>query len=735
MVLFCTACFVASIGLVSRAVAQSPTNIGDGDQQQSDGSPDTAEHARRLDTVQVTARKRTESALDVPSSVAVVTADQIEQLHVTRLADLNGYIPSLLVTDGGGPGQTSVMLRGIPTVGPAAVVGTYLDESPVGSSNNLSAASLFVLDLLPDDIDRIEVLRGPQGTLYGASSLGGQLKYITAEPDLNAASGHFRSGLSWLSASNGYAQDTAFNFNAPLIPDQLAMRLSLANNRLPGTIDNVADSRRDINNGRQGSERLAVRWKPSDDVDVKLNFLRQNIDEHDNNFIVVDPVTNKPLFGDGETQKLVEEPFKKLVDYQAAVVDWDLHWADFVSATSHSRLTTRSTTDTTSTYGSSLGVPAGISAFYLYLGLDKWTEELRLSSKQGSRFDWLVGVFYTIERSRNAQRLTAEDLAHESIPGVDPLLSAQLPSIYKEEALFADVTYHLSDSIDITAGLRHARNQQHFHQDVNGGIIAPLGVNYGASKEGVTTFVLSPSYRLDGRAMLYARVASGYRPGGPNIAIPGIPPFVKSDTLVSYELGFKSTLAADHALIDAAIFDVEWKDIQYSEVTSTGLTYFANAGAARTRGFDVSANYSFAHGAFLQFASSYTTAVITSGLGQGSPLPNVPRWVASLTGDWDFPLAKQWSGRLAGGYTWYSERETGLEGSPLNHRLPNVTQANVSVAFYRAPWEIQVFAKNVFDQRTYVGMTDVVNLATGNVTVFANTPTPRMIGIEVEYKF
>ena len=171
---------------------------------------DANREANNLEEVVVTAQKRSENLQDVPASVSAVGEDQLARLHVTQLNDYAAYMPGINVTGGGSPGQTMITLRGIAPVGPGSVVGTYIDETPLGASSNYARATEFGLDLMPYDIERVEILRGPQGTLYGAGSMGGLLKYVLRDPSTEEL--ELRAGLEAFDVA--HAQDTGWGARA-----------------------------------------------------------------------------------------------------------------------------------------------------------------------------------------------------------------------------------------------------------------------------------------------------------------------------------------------------------------------------------------------------------------------------------------------------------------------------------------------------------------------------------------
>jgi outer membrane receptor protein involved in Fe transport len=474
----------------------------------------SADRAEKLQDVTVTANKRVENARDVSASISVVGSEQLENRHVTSLIDLAGSLPGVQIETGGTPGQTNLSMRGIPALRVSSVVGTYIDDTPLGSSSSFAAGSRFQLDLLPYDIDRIEVLRGPQGTLYGASAMGGILKYVMKEPDLQTLSGAVGGGASRISGASSAGWDTRATVNVPLIKGELAVTASVSQNDTPGWVDNVVTGQNDVNKVSQKSGRLALRWEPTRAVSVKLSAMHQATNADDTGIILLDPVTQAPMYGSDKTNTVYAQPFSNSVDYYSATLNWDLGRYDFTSATSVSRTSTHYVKDNTAIYGPVLagyGVMNGRSALFLDLHLDKATQEFRFASKAGGQVEWMVGAFFTNESSANEQLLTAKSANDGTLPGLDPLLKVHLPTSYKEAALFGDLTYKLTDSVDLTGGLRYAHNTQSFAYGISGAGAAQQGLsdNSGGASEGVTTWMLSPRFRLSPDSMVYLRATGG----------------------------------------------------------------------------------------------------------------------------------------------------------------------------------------------------------------------------------
>ena len=704
--------------------------------------------AKTLDTVIVTANKRVENIRTIPAAVSVVSAVELDNLHATQFTDYAAYIPGLQFTSTGTPGKTQIALRGIAPISSGTTVGTYIDEIQVGSSSLYQAATNFQLDLLPYDISQVEVLRGPQGTLYGAGSMGGLVKYVTRKPDLSETEFNVGGGLSDVEGAGDRGWDMRFGANLPLATDKLGLRVSYAHNEYPGFIDNAVDGRKDINGGLQESFRAALLLQATDDVSVELTALGQRIDSDNNAYVALDPVTQQPKFGDLTNSVWVDEPFEKKVGLLAATLNWNLGWADFTSASGYSTISTSQDTDSSTQYGAFtrvLGLPApGISGFDLGLSLKKFSQEFRLTSKPGTPFLWQVGAYYTKETAQQTQVLTLRQANGTSLPGplapFGTLAALGLPSTYRENALFGNASYQITDRFNLGAGVRYASNDQEFAQQVTGGVLIPLGSTPGGSDENIFTWQISPKFQLSPDALLYARVATGYQPGGPNVVGPGVPPQVDSSTLISYELGLKSEFADHRILLDVAAFAIEWEDIQVGAVTSGGLGYLDNGGKARSQGVEVSTAFKPSDRLRIGLIGTYTDATLDNAVpslsaAAGNRLPFIPEFAASVTADYFFPLGGTWNGHVGGGYRWVGDRESDTENATNTH-LDSYGAVDLNADVSNERWTVRAYLKNATDERAYLSKANVDNLVMGGTDRIAAVPIqPRTFGVEVDYKF
>jgi iron complex outermembrane receptor protein len=724
-----------------------------------------------LEEIVVTAEKRSVNIQEVPASVSAIAGDTLELLGLKSLQDYSKYVPGLLINQNGSPGQTTVTLRGIAPIGPGSVVGYYVDDAPLGSSGNFARATAFALDLLPYDLERFEVLRGPQGTLYGAGSMGGLIKYVLRQADPNHFSTKVGVEASSINHGDGVGHAARAAVNLPIVDQQLAIRLSGFDQKDPGYVDNARLHLEDINDVHQYGGRAALTWLPADNVKVNLNAMLYRLQSDDNNRVRFGNVTphqdgggatifsGTPTLGDFSQAFAYRQPFTKNIDYFSGSLNWDFAAVSAVAATSYSKTRTRDVTDQTENYGAYtqlFGLPPGVSRFDELLTLDKFTQEFRLVSPTGGTFEWLAGVFYTHEKSDIHQLVDVRDANYQSIGGpirsvFDPYFAfAQLPSTYDEYAGFGDVTLNVSPKFDITAGLRWARNEQDFHQISDGVAIGGFVDKPGESAESVATWQLNARYRFDPNVMAYARVATGYRPGGPNPTIGGktFAP-VDSDTLVSYELGLKSTFLDGRALLNVTLFDIEWEKIQLTvRDAATSTSNFANAGDAYSRGVEIEGSIVPNDGLRIGYDATYTKAKLTklipgsTAFILGYQLPGVPEWSAGLTADYQWSAFDDWRASVGGGFRYIGEQwVAGLRSDVANTNTENpaYTTLDLRTSLSNGRYDVTLFVRNVTDKRVYLQSVPVanplVNPPPPPYALDAVVLQPRTIGLSLDVSF
>lgn len=687
------------------------------------------------DAIIVTAQKRAERVQDVPISISVVGGEQMQQSGGSQLLDYAAYVPGLQVDNGGSPGRSTLSLRGVAPIGPSATVGVYLDDAPIGSSGIYNRGQSFSLDLLPYDVERLEVLRGPQGTLYGASSIGGLLKYVTVQPDLQKLS--LRGGAELFDVA--HASDLGWAAGAmasvPIITDQLAISGSYSRRETPGYIDNILTGKTDVNKAVQEGGRVALLWKPGPVLTIKLSGLWQSVDS-DNFGIVYEGMNNSTLAPGAKflsTNSQLDEPFNSNFQYYSGSIAYDFGFAELSSTTSYSELKILETSDASRIYGVLWG---GYAIYPARLHQKKWTEELRLTSASSDRLEWMLGFFYTDEDNSHDQLVNALDLNGSPIAGIDPFAVVALPNTYKEYAFFGNATWKISDLFHLTGGLRWARNDQTFTQLTQIPLAGLDSGGDGKSHEEILTYSISPQLNLSRDTMLYVRVASGYRPGGPNIALPGFPSTVDSETVTSYEAGIKARFLDGAVTFDAAAFLLDWKDLQISAAFAAGINGLVNAGKARSKGVEASLLFEPVRGLNVGANFAYTDArctQTTDNCTDGDQLPNVPKLSAAMTADYRFPVGGTAEARIGGALRIVGDRVSAVESSPLSVPVDGYAtlDLNAGITFDRK-WTLRAYARNLGDEEGRI----TTSVATTNPGYLSTVPLqPRTLGVAIDVAF
>ena len=727
-----------------------------------------------IERIVVTANKREENIQEVPSSVSAINDVELDNLHATQLTNYAPYVPGFQVNSGGAPGETQIALRGLAALQAGSSVSTYIDETPVGSSGLYQQASLLQLDLLPYDIRRVEILRGPQGTLYGANSIGGLVKYVTLDPNLSDREFRLGGGLYGTEGSDDLGWDVHAGVNLPLITDHLGVRGSYSRNELPGFIDNAINGAKDINSATQQSALLSVLWQPNDIVSLRVTALGQKIESDNNGFVALDPVTRRPLFGDLTNEVFVDEPFSKKIGLLAATLDINLGWATITSATGYSNTKTNQRTDATTQFGQApllLGLTVtGLSGLDRSLNLDKFTQELRLTSKSDGPFLWQLGAFFTYERADQSQFVFLRQLDGTPFTGANAILNTlaalDLPSTYTEYAGFANASYNFTDRFSLGAGLRLSHNDQDFAQNVTDGILIPIANTPGSSDESVVDFMVTPKFKIDDTKLLYVRIASGYQPGGPNLALGGVPPSVDATTAISYEGGLKSEFLDHRLLFNIAGYHIDLSDIQIATVVNN-VSALVNGGGATSNGLEFNVGYQPIKSLSFGINGAYTDATLSDdapSLGglAGDRLPNIPIFSGSFTADYFFPLwgghyetvpvaggkdgketaapsaltrSGGWNGHLGLGVRYVGETKSEVESSPNAFQQDSYAALDFSADVSNGPCTIRIFARNVTDNRAYETVAPINDIF-GAVDRLSAVPIePRTIGVEFDFRF
>jgi outer membrane receptor protein involved in Fe transport len=349
----------------------------------------------------------------------------------------------------------------------------------------------------------------------------------------------------------------------------------------------------------------------------------------------------------------------------------------------------------------------------------------------------MLGLFYTDEDGLNIQQVRALDAIGALNASMNPLLDYYAPNTYEEKAAFGNVTYEFSDRFDVTVGGRWANNQTHVRSTLVGPLVGPDQIIRAQSEDDVFTWMVSPRFHIDTDAMVYGRVATGYRPGGPNSPLPEVPPQFDSDTTTNYELGYKASLLGGTLALDLAVFYIDWEDIQISARNANGINYRANGSTATSRGVEFTTNYQLTDHWRLGATGSYTKATLEENVASlggkaGDRLPQSPQWTGSLTADYETQLGSSWMLQLGGGYRYFDSTFSAVESSPTAVEVPeqNIVDLYAGGTFNDRT-SIRLYVRNAFNDRSYVNWNDT------NTPGFPNlVPVqPRTIGVNVDLSF
>lgn len=751
---------------------------------QAQTAADPAADAQSVEKVVVTAQKREQAAIDVPASVATVNAERLTRSGAVRLEDYAAQMPGMSVT-AVSRGFSSIVLRGISTGISQPTPGTaiYIDEAPIGSITAYATGSTLTPDLDPYDLRRIEVLKGPQGTLYGAGAVGGLLRYVTQPADTQRLSGAVSLGGHKIS-EGGSGHEARASINVPLATDTLGLRISLLDREDAGYIDDPRRGLQDVNKATTRSGRIALDWRITPDWSLQAwgltqRFRADGLGIQDMNLIRTAgaPDELKPTTGDLQHSSAVPEKQGTDFDVFNATLKGRLGGFELVSSTTYQKVGSEVIVDASPSLGAlystvlaSLKLPLTLGGqTHQMIDTKRWSQELRArSTALADKLGYEAGVIFNKEDSTN--RLPPENMfllpsmgALPTLPSLPlpsplpdnlsrfngPLFNAMLGVTYKEVSVFGNATYSVTPQLDLTAGLRYSHVDQHFTQNYQPSIVirAP-GVAFEEDQTiRKTTYLLSALYKVDDKTAVYGRVASGFRSGGPSalpasVASPTIGgPTFSPDTLTSYEAGYKAALAGGKASIEAAVFRTDWKDIVVQRGdTVNGATYqhFVNAGDATVQGAEATLLLFPAPGLTLRATVAYTDSRLAADAPlangkDGDRMPFVPRLTGSLAADYRFSAAGQ-SAWVGGAVGYIGQRRSDFSGSSDVTNVAAYTTLGLNAGVEFGKVRLTVYGKNLTDERGLNHVNTLNQILAPNV-VSAGVIQPRTFGIDVAYKF
>jgi iron complex outermembrane receptor protein len=740
-----------------------------------------------LAEIVVTAEKYTSTIQNTPISISAVTGDQLIAAGITTVEDVAHFVPGLSMRSGG-PGNTEYEARGLASNGGAApTVGFYLDEVPL-SPPALAQVGKVVID--PDlyDVNRIEVLRGPQGTLYGSGSMGGTIKIVTNQPKLGDWEGSVQGTLSDTEGGSGNGGGQ-FMLNVP-IGEILALRVVGTDTYRSGWIDRVVLNPfpedtgigrgnvlaapvqtviHNVNTEDLYGGRASLLFQPSSDISVVASALYQRMVM--GGYDDFDSPPGAAYLAHYEAFD-IPEPLADTVHIYSLTTTVNLGFADFTSATAYWNRESHQTQDGSESIG---GFSNGI---YPYIGVPysevdyskQFSQEFRLASKGDDRLHWVGGAFASDlnsiweELGANPYFLT--------VGGTPGGVGAATDNPYKIEqlALFADGSYKFTDQWKIEAGLRWYRYQsEQLEQEWGYDTADSTPLPFTRTKAADTGFNprIDFSYSPTTDLTTYASVSKGFRPGGANIYVPppnisphctaGAEPSFGPDSVWDYEVGEKARLFDNWLTINSDFYYIKWLGVQQTLLLACGYEYEANAGNGRSFGPEIEINAKLSDQWLLAFSGAYTDAKVTqpnatfvaflttvaerpngtpycaTAAGCTAPILNVPRDTASLSLVYSTKVLANYSlsARISDVYTGPTTDEDYFYGV----QLPSYSIAAARVSVSRDNWEANLFVDNLTNK--------IAEMTANNTSFQFNIPglarittnQPRTFGGQINYKF
>jgi iron complex outermembrane receptor protein len=674
----------------------------------------------------VTATHRSEKMQDVPASIQALEEKQLQRLGADDFADYGRTVAGLSFSDRG-PSRNQIVIRGITTgveydTGKQSTVAVYIDEVPVTEGMAQPDLKLF-------DVDRIEVLRGPQGTLYGSGSLGGTVRIITAQPDSNEFVSKGEASLS-STRHGGTSFLASAALNAPLVSDVAALRVVGYYRSEAGYIDNTALGDRDVNDEHTYGFRAALRLSPTERLNLTATVMHQKqrtggLQEAESTSGALAQFRLRPETG---VDKIT------IYNFNAG---WDAGFADLVSSSSFFR---RSRINRYDNSAFPVFDPLPIFADNFYK-TESFTQEVRLASQGKRRLGWLIGAFYQNSDGAGRQATTIPGAALAGLPD-DEAYNGDGRMKVRQQSVFGEVNFEIVPRLTFTTGLRYSKYKLSATNSAFGFLAGGTREAPAVDAEFTTDDAITPKFNLSYKAtdglLFYSQVAKGFRIGGVNFIPPSqdpddlfVPRTFGSDRLWNYEVGAKASLAPGVTL-NGAMFYIDWTDIQISQIReSDGSAFIGNAGSAVSKGVELELAARPVSALELALAATYNDARVTEaepaiGAEKNERIPGVAKWTASGSAQYSFPLGTRLDGYIRG--------DLQFVGKSYNNFVERDVQGNYALFNLRAgaeagPWEVSVFANNLFDRRARLFVDRLL------LNEKVNVNRPRTFGVVVRKRY
>ncbi len=705
-----------------------------------------------LEEIVVTATKRQENIQDTPIAVQAFSGDQLSAINAVDVDDWAHLVPGLATQDNGASGDKRYVIRGVNAAG-AGTVGLYLDDVVITGENSQDGGGQAP-DIMLFDMDRVEVLKGPQGTTFGSSSMTGTIRFITAKPNLSDFSGSFGAGYRE-TQNGGVGSQVDAMVNLPLVSDRFAIRLAGFYLDNPGFISNQFE--KDANETKVKAGRASAKFAFTDQISLTAMAMVQNTqadaptyyNSTDYNF---QPLTQPRFFQDiyareptGNNMDMYELAFEDKTSYgtytlTASRLDRDFHY----------------TRDSTAVINLYLGLPVettGRSVIDYPKQRTVSSYEGRFASSWAGPVQLLVGGFFQNEQRHFESHVITADPNGYVDPTPTVLLDRTQDDTIREKTVFAEVSWAITDKWKLTVGGRRYDISDLQLSDALTGFGGGAGGGPGPVLESTNVGQIGKanlSFTPIDHVLVYAQVSQGFRPGGVNdqtaaaIAGVSIPAGFSSDSLINYELGAKTSWLDNRLVANGAVYYIDWSKIQILEQATSGSSsfpYTGNAGRATVKGLELELEAIPVQGLQVGAYFNYNQAELAGDIPNpshglvGDPIPYVPKTTFSLTGNYEWPLGVgEMSGTVGADYSHISSRNSALETQPAGfvEVFPGYETTSLRAGVKTERWRALVNLTNVFNNTATIADTTVQQ----GLYPQANIPNrPRTLSVTFQTKF
>jgi outer membrane receptor protein involved in Fe transport len=694
--------------------------------------------AAELEEITVTARKRAEPIQDVPISITAFDSAQIDRIGMDDFHDYQRLAPGLASFDRG-VGDRDFFFRGITTSVGSPLVQIYIDDVPQTGAN---PAAVQVRDADPRlyDLERIEVLRGPQNTLFGSGAMGGAIRLITNKPNTNDFAINTEVTGS-TTHEGGQNFDVNAMLNLPVITDQLALRAVVMYRNDAGYIDLLPKGVPPPSSGipqpglglwnfgtpNANSEdvrgaRASALYKATDRLNITGSVYWQN-DKQATLSVVDDAAAGLQVTG------AIREPRQDQFTQYNLTVDYDLLFGSLVSSTSYINREVDQIQDLgflgTAIFGSTVPLVS-----YRRVPFNTLSEELRLTSKGESRLSYTVGAYTEKLTGNEDQTVLAPGFsAQTGIPTPnDTLFDKNITYFEKQYSFFGQASYELVHGLSVELGERYFSYKigyDNFSDGLFNGGLSFHAVNLSQSG---STPKIGLDYKLSKDFLIFADATKGFRIAQPHPFIPascdaelaslgypnGPPALINSDSLWQYELGAKTAWLDHRVIANATAYYIDWKNIpQQQQLFSCGFQITVNIGKAKSRGFEFELKATPTAPIELSLSVGYTHATLaadapTVGGHTGDQLQDVPKWTGSAGAQYSFQVGDGSSGYLRADYSYTGWSYDTFQFTPVWYR-PSYNSLNVRLGVKKESWETVLFVDNATNVEAVVGLRQFEN--------------------------